>query len=135
MTMRKVMRKRSKTMKLSLLFASVLALGCAKSVPPKAVDAPIHRAALEDCRGVYGRIITISLVESLEPEELFSKEKLDAGAQLLDQFYTQTGRKQVFFQYCTSKLNVEQTSCMIKAESLEGMDLCDKQFAQTKKNP
>lgn len=123
-------------MKLSLLFASILFLGCAKSAPPpKAVEAPIHRASIEDCNSVYARIITISLVDSLEPDELFSKEKLDAGAQLLDQFYTQTGRKQVFFQYCTSKLNVKQTSCMVKAESLDAMDVCDMQFSQTKKNP
>lgn len=122
-------------MKLGLLFAGILILGCSKSVPPKVAEAPIHNAALDDCNAVYGRIIAISLVENLEPEELFSKEKLDAGAQLLDQFYTRTGKKQSFFQYCTSKLNVEQTSCMTQAKSFEGMDFCDKQLGQTKKNP
>lgn len=115
-------------MKLSLLLASVLALGCAsaKPVPPKAkVEAPIQRASVQDCEAVYGRILTINLVENLEPEQLFSKSELEAGANLLDQHYTRSGKKQLFFLYCTHQLNVKQTSCMVKADSLESMDICD----------
>jgi hypothetical protein len=127
----KMTRKKRNEMKLSLLFASALFLGCAaKAVhePPKKPDplvAPIQRASVADCGRVYGRIITIALTESLEPEQLFSKEALEEGANQLNAFYTQTGRKQLFFAYCTAKLNISQTSCMEKAKSLEDMDACE----------
>ncbi len=120
-------------MKLGLLFASLLFLGCSasKAAPPKQPDplvAPIQRASAEDCRHVYDQIITITLTEQLEPEQLFSKEALEAGATQLDEFFTQTGRKQLFFLYCQSKLNISQTSCMTKAKHLEDMDACDQVF-------
>lgn len=117
-------------MKLGLLFASILFLGCAgsKAEPPKKPDplvAPIHRANAEDCGHVYSQIITITLTEQLEPEQLFSKEALENGANQLDEFFTRTGRKQLFFLYCKANLNISQTSCMTKAKSLEDMDACE----------
>lgn len=119
-------------MKLSLIVTSaLLMLGCAKTVPPpvaKPVAAPIHRATAEDCGRVYGQIISIALTEQLEPEQLFSKEVLEAGAQQLDDFYTRTGRKQLFFLVCQSKFNVNQTSCMVKAQDLDSMDICEQLY-------
>lgn len=116
-------------MKLGLLFAAVLFMGCSsKAAPPKAPDplaAPIQRASAEECRRVYNNIITINLTEQLEPEQLFSKEALEEGANQLNEFYTQTGRKQLFFAYCTGNFNISQTSCMVKAKSLEDMDICE----------
>jgi len=119
-------------MKLSLLFASVLFLGCASTpVPPKKAEplaAPIQRARAADCVSVYNNVVTVTLPKVLEPEQLFSKEALEEGATELDQFYTRTGRKQYFFLYCLSKLNISQTSCMSKAKSLEAMDVCERVY-------
>ena len=123
-------------MKLRYLAAMLLGLAaCSKSAPPpKPAPAPIHRASIEDCNRVYGHVITIVLISNLEPEQLYSKDELEKEANLLDQLYRQSGRKQLFFGYCQSQLNVEQTSCMLKAPSLEAMDACDIAH-KTKKNP
>lgn len=123
-------------MKLGLLFAGVLALGCSKSVPPKAAEAPIHGASVEDCAHVYERVIGITLTEQLEPGQLFSKEAVETGAALVDQHFSETGKKQHFFAYCTTQLNTQQTDCMVSATSLDGMSVCAMMFAdKTKKNP
>ncbi len=121
-------------MKLSLLFASaVLMLGCAKATPPpKPAEAPIHNASAEDCGHVYERVLAISLVQHLDPDKTYSKEELVAGAILLDQAYSESGKKQTFFGYCTSRLNVNQTTCMLDANSFDDMALCDKLFATKK---
>ncbi len=119
------------------VLAALLMFGlaaCAKSAPPPkaAAPAPIHNASTEDCNRVYERILAISLVQNLDPDKLYSKPELEAGAMILDQVYTQSGRKRQFFGYCTTHINVEQVSCMLGANTFEDMDLCDKLFATKK---
>jgi hypothetical protein len=113
-----------------LMFGMV---GCAKKTPPpKAVEAPIHNATQKDCEQVYGQVLIIALIEQLEPEQLYSKEALDEGANLLDKHYTETGKKQTFFAYCVGKLNTNQTTCMINAGSFLEMGLCEALYKDKK---
>lgn len=123
-------------MKLGLILMLMLSMtACAKSAPPpKPAEAPIHNASIEDCTHVYERILAISIVENLGPDQLFSKEEVQKAAETIDQFYTASGKKQTFFSYCTTQLNVNQTKCMVTAKSFDDMDLCDLQF-KTKKSP
>lgn len=121
-------------MKLSLIVASaILAMGCAaKQPPPKPVEAPIHNATAEDCGHVYERVVAIALVENMDPDKTYSKEEVQAAAVLLDQQFEQTGKKQLFFSYCSTRLNSNQTGCMLGANSFEAMDLCDQLFRAAK---
>lgn len=113
-------------MKLSLIFVSaILTLGCAKAAPPpKPIEAPIHKASVEDCTHVYERVLSIVLTEELEPEQLFSKEAVQAAGQLLDDQYTKSGKKQLLFSVCTQQFNSDQIKCMVTSNSLEDMDVC-----------
>lgn len=123
-------------MRFSLIVMLMLGMtACAKSAPPpKPVEAPIHNASVEDCTHVYERILAISIVENLEPAQLFSKEEVQKAAEAIDKFYTVSGKKQTFFSYCTTQLNVNQTKCMLTAKSFDDMDVCEMQF-KTKKSP
>lgn len=101
-------------------------VGCAKATPAK---TPIAGASMDDCTQVYGRMLAISLVQNLDPDHSFSKAETEAGIRLLDKQYQEQGTTQKFFGYCRNKLNTEQVSCMLGANSFEDMSLCDKMFA------
>lgn len=123
-------------MKLSLIAMLMLGVvSCAKTTPPpaaKPVEAPIHNASAEDCSHVYERVLALSLTQNLDPDKTYSQKELQAGVILLDMQYTLSGKKDLFFSYCTSRLNVNQTTCMLSAQSFEDMDVCDKLFATKK---
>lgn len=125
-------------MKLGLITAALLlsVAACSKPVapPPKAAEAPIQKASVEDCTHVYERVLSIVISEQLDQDQLFSKEAVQTAGEMLDQVYTQAGKKQHFFQKCTAQLNVQQTHCMTSAKSLEAMDVCA-EFYKTKEQP
>ena len=119
-------------MKLGLVFFALSLVACAHSTPPPKAPAP--KATDADCVKVYDNMIQINIRDNFgDPEKLDPLQRMVAQA-IVESYFQQSGAAEKFFTSCTATANTDQTNCMAKADSIEGVRTCAKMF-ETKKQP
>jgi hypothetical protein len=111
-------------MKLISLAAFILLMaGCA----PKPAEAPTNRSCLD----LYLHALNLVITENSD-HVLAEQERKDAVLYLHSEFM-KTGKDKWIRNYCATNLSITQVTCMMNANSIAGMGVCEHMFDQRKK--
>ena len=114
-------------MKLGLVFAALSLVACTKTVTPAKATQPALATA-DDCNKVYERLCAITVRDYMDPNNEYSRDEHQAAMELVDQHFRESGTSEKFFASCMVRANTDQTSCMARANDLQGIRLCAKLF-------
>jgi hypothetical protein len=110
-----------------LLLLCVCVCGCAAKTPPRS-----PQATFEDCQAVYTRMLSLVMIQVVDPNDKMTDGDRRTALEYLDQHYQQAGTTGRFYSYCSSHINKDQVDCMKQAVDAKGMDLCNQLLANPK---
>jgi hypothetical protein len=117
--------------KLCLFLSFLLLTACSST--PTAKHTPVAKLATPDeCDSVYARIVALKVIE-LEPEDTDRSNPLlraqeYSAAVAINREYKANGMYDSFYTHCTLALTHEQVSCMLVANNIPSIQLCESFF-------
>ena len=103
--------------------------GCANGKPkPADAPAPIHQATTptsQQCVQLYLRGLKLGVQEALDPNKQYPPEVLEEAVENLHQQFVESGKAKAVLAYCLTELNTQQVECMMQANTLAAMSVCE----------
>lgn len=97
-------------------------IACSHQQAPKVPDPNL--ATLTDCQHVYQHIITLTVVNEVDPGLTLSVIEEQVAGWEVDQTFQQNGKKDKFFSFCNTHMSIQQVACALDVSRVDDINTC-----------
>jgi hypothetical protein len=122
-TLQLLQRARKQMRSAMIGLVALVLVGCGK---PAATKPNPSLATEQYCGFIYQHIITLTIVDTIDPALSFSDKDREGAEWLLDQQWKESGLKDRFFRSCVGRMTTEQVECALETVHVRDINTCVK---------